>query len=265
MTDVLVALKDTPLPTILVVGGLIFLLLATTSRVSGKIVVPASRQKSAGVIGVALLVSGVALYVTPTSQPPPATPIALVANTSTASPPTATALQVLPTEVPVTFILVNNSLDVWDFFMDEVHQTPIKSGNYLFFPVKRGKYRFHSCPLGKTPRANSQDCISTEEQIVSNSPHLYEIPCNPCADLPTSQKLIIVNIGHDVDVYESNSAFLTSVDNASFQVIPVTFGDLASFWICTRGYQPKDGLPHCDTLIKTSTVRRGPISYMYIY
>jgi hypothetical protein len=59
------AVKDTPIPTIFVVAGIGFLLLALAGQVPGKIEVPASRQKWAGVLGSLFLMLGLALHVVP--------------------------------------------------------------------------------------------------------------------------------------------------------------------------------------------------------
>ena len=63
MKEVITALKDTPIPTILVVAGIVFLLLAIAGQLAGRIVVAPERQRWAAVIGDGLLAIGVALYV----------------------------------------------------------------------------------------------------------------------------------------------------------------------------------------------------------
>lgn len=67
MGDIITALQNTPVPTILVVGGIVFLFLAVVGQFAGKIQVDPKRQKLAGIIGALLLLSGVALYVVPVS------------------------------------------------------------------------------------------------------------------------------------------------------------------------------------------------------
>jgi hypothetical protein len=82
MESILGALKETPIPTILVVAGIVFLLLSIAGQLAGRIAVPAERQRWAAVMGGILLISGVALYVVPPARlipprPPdvlPATP-----------------------------------------------------------------------------------------------------------------------------------------------------------------------------------------------
>ena len=65
MDSVLAALKDTPIPTILVIAGIVFLLLAIAGQLAGRIAVAPERQRWAAVIGGLLLVIGVTLHVLP--------------------------------------------------------------------------------------------------------------------------------------------------------------------------------------------------------
>jgi hypothetical protein len=65
MDSVLTALKDTPIPTIIVVAGIVFLLLSIAGQLAGRINVPPERQRQAMIIGCLLVVVGVALHVVP--------------------------------------------------------------------------------------------------------------------------------------------------------------------------------------------------------
>jgi hypothetical protein len=65
MESVFGALKDTPIPTILVIAGIVFLLLAIAGQLAGRIVVAPERQRWAAVIGGVLLAAGIVLYVVP--------------------------------------------------------------------------------------------------------------------------------------------------------------------------------------------------------
>lgn len=78
--DSVVALKDTPIPTILVVAGIAFLLLSIAGHLAGKIVVPPERQRWAGAIGAVLTILGIALYVIPLRQPLKNQPSPLIRN-----------------------------------------------------------------------------------------------------------------------------------------------------------------------------------------
>jgi uncharacterized protein YecT (DUF1311 family)/multisubunit Na+/H+ antiporter MnhG subunit len=59
MSDVLDFLSNTPIPTILIVAGLIFMLLALADKVSGHIQISGHNKKIALVIGVLLLITGI--------------------------------------------------------------------------------------------------------------------------------------------------------------------------------------------------------------
>ena len=59
--EVLAAVAQTPLPNLLVVGGLVFLFLAIVGKIGAKIVVTEQRQKMAAVIGSALLLIGLGI------------------------------------------------------------------------------------------------------------------------------------------------------------------------------------------------------------
>jgi hypothetical protein len=65
--DVLTTLRDTPLPTILGVGGILFLLLALVSHIGTFVTMPAQRQKAAAITGAVLLILSVGLYLVPSS------------------------------------------------------------------------------------------------------------------------------------------------------------------------------------------------------
>jgi hypothetical protein len=65
MDGMIAALKDTPIPTILVVAGIVFLLLSIAGQLAGRIAVPPERQRQAAVMGGLLGVVGIALHVAP--------------------------------------------------------------------------------------------------------------------------------------------------------------------------------------------------------
>jgi hypothetical protein len=72
MESLVSALKDTPIPTILVIAGIFFLILAVADQIAGKVVIDPSRRKNAVAIGALLLVTGVALQFVPRSPSSPA-------------------------------------------------------------------------------------------------------------------------------------------------------------------------------------------------
>jgi hypothetical protein len=65
MDSIIVLLKDTPIPTILVVSGIVFLFLALAGQVAGKLEVPPARQKWAAAVGAVFLGAGLLLYLSP--------------------------------------------------------------------------------------------------------------------------------------------------------------------------------------------------------
>jgi hypothetical protein len=50
MDSVIATLKDTPVPTILVVAGIVFLLLSIAGQLAGRIAVPPERQRQAAIL-----------------------------------------------------------------------------------------------------------------------------------------------------------------------------------------------------------------------
>jgi hypothetical protein len=109
MLELFREIKDTPTPSLLVAGGMIFLVLAVAGRIMGKVEVPPQHQRTAGAIGVFLLLGGIVLQMAPVllrpiaSDPSPAVAGSVADN----SPPAATALatalptEPLPTVVPL--------------------------------------------------------------------------------------------------------------------------------------------------------------------
>jgi hypothetical protein len=88
MAAVLEALKDFPIPTILVIAGIAFLLLSIAGQLAGRIAVPPERQRQAAIIGSILLVSGVALFIVPPARLiPPTLPEVLPPGSGTPPEP----------------------------------------------------------------------------------------------------------------------------------------------------------------------------------
>lgn len=71
MDDLLGAIKGTPLPTVLVVAGIVFWVLAIAGSIAGKIRVRPGRQRAAELVGTVLIVLGLLLYVAPIKQQRP--------------------------------------------------------------------------------------------------------------------------------------------------------------------------------------------------
>src|SRR5215510_12584430 len=87
MDTIVTALKETPIPTILVVAGIVFLLLSIAGQLAGRVTVPPERQRQATIIGCLLVVVGIALHVIPSRLIPPPPP-RVSAPTPSPSPPT---------------------------------------------------------------------------------------------------------------------------------------------------------------------------------
>ena len=86
MLEVLKTLKETPLPLVLVIGGLIFLLIPFIQKIQAKeIGVETANQFGAGIIGFVLLVTGIGLYIIPSGTAVPTLPVNISA-TALASP-----------------------------------------------------------------------------------------------------------------------------------------------------------------------------------
>jgi hypothetical protein len=110
MAEVVTALKDTPLPTILVAGGMVLLLLSVGGKI-GKIRISKDGQKRATVIGSVLTLLGIALYIAPflpgwpsaTETPTAAAtaaPTTMAIAEATAIPTSTTPATAAPTSSP---------------------------------------------------------------------------------------------------------------------------------------------------------------------
>ena len=71
MVDLLKSLSDTPIPTILIVAGLLFLLLAIADKVRGEFRVSEKNRKYALATGVVLVVVGIGVSLKDFSQSEP--------------------------------------------------------------------------------------------------------------------------------------------------------------------------------------------------
>jgi hypothetical protein len=107
MVEILKTLKDTPLPSILVIGGILFLLLSFVRKVGSNIELEPEKKWLVGFIGIILLCSGVGLSAIPAIQTPLSvapTEMPIVETPTQAIPPTATILKptvsISPTNTP---------------------------------------------------------------------------------------------------------------------------------------------------------------------
>jgi hypothetical protein len=85
-------LKETPVPTILVLAGIFFLLLAVAGGIAGKINILPGRQRISLGIGVVLLLVGIIIYLVPTTAQSTAAPT----STSTPAPTTGPSEGIAP-------------------------------------------------------------------------------------------------------------------------------------------------------------------------
>ncbi len=108
MLELFREIKDTPTPSLLVAGGMIFLVLAVAGRIMGKVEVPPQHQRTAGAIGVFLLLGGIVLQIAPVLLRPiasdPSAAAAAGGVVDTPLSPTLVPTTVLPTVPPSTAI-----------------------------------------------------------------------------------------------------------------------------------------------------------------
>lgn len=116
--ELLSSLSETPLPTILVIGGVFLLILAVVTELDGKIKIKPQRQKIAAVFGIVLILVGVLLYLlpgtktgsasSPSPQPTPGTTARLLvvrttpANNSTNIDPGLSTIEIVFSEAVST-------------------------------------------------------------------------------------------------------------------------------------------------------------------
>ena len=102
MAETLAVLKDTPIPTLLILGGIALLVLSVATNVAGKLPVARDRQKWAGIAGLILVAVGVFLHLykpeIPASPTPTPFPSATTASLATMAAPTPT--EIAPTSAP---------------------------------------------------------------------------------------------------------------------------------------------------------------------
>lgn len=91
MNDLLSTLSHTPLPTILVVAGIAFWVLAIAGSLAGKITVEPGKKKTAGLVGTAFIVLGLIIFFAPSPQGGSETTTKTTETTKSDSPPTNSA------------------------------------------------------------------------------------------------------------------------------------------------------------------------------
>jgi len=70
MKEFFAMVAGTPLPNLLVIAGIVFLLLSVAGKITAHLVVPETRKKQAMILGLVLLGAGLALNLQSTLSPP---------------------------------------------------------------------------------------------------------------------------------------------------------------------------------------------------
>ena len=105
MGDMLVALNETPVPTILVVGGILFIFIAVGGQFGAKVASDKVKRGYAAIIGVGLLFGGIALYVAGSTDS-----LGSVAGTADISPRASTDTAVAPSLAASRTVVTDPSL-----------------------------------------------------------------------------------------------------------------------------------------------------------
>ncbi|MBW4469258.1 MAG: hypothetical protein KME45_03240 [Stenomitos rutilans HA7619-LM2] len=99
MKDIINALKDTPIPTLLVLAGLFFLILSFVSKLGGVIEVQPNQKRLTIPLGLILLILGLVLNSTPTRSPS-GIPVTQLPQSSSSLPPNAVVSPSSSTSTP---------------------------------------------------------------------------------------------------------------------------------------------------------------------
>jgi hypothetical protein len=157
MIELLKTLKDTPLPSILVIGGILFLLLSFVRKIGRYIELEPTKVWLVGFIGVILLFSGVGLYLIPAVQNPLAVN---PSGTQTNIPVTQVSQSVNPSQITPQPTQPASTItgERWD---QEVVQVP-ESGTTLKWELSAGQLLYLG---GGQIRINSEYCGGESDQI----------------------------------------------------------------------------------------------------
>ncbi|MDP1615023.1 MAG: hypothetical protein Q8L68_04430 [Methylococcales bacterium] len=151
MLEIFKILRDTPIPIVLVIGGLIFLLVPFIRRVSDKVEVETTNKGLAGFIGFSLLVMGIGLYVIPSlavtpSTPPTAIPQSIISATETPRVnPTSQAVQPVATstKAPIKYdgwVMCWHGRDGYEYLI-AYPESDVKQGVNLNFNLTNAQGR----------------------------------------------------------------------------------------------------------------------------
>ncbi len=122
--EILTALRDTPLPTILVVVGSIFLLLAVISKIGTYIALTSKQQKWAASIGGLLLVLGIGLHLVPPAQL--SSEALLIATATTTSTPAQVSITtIVPSPTALLPLNARLATAAWDEYNNGNYENAI--------------------------------------------------------------------------------------------------------------------------------------------
>jgi uncharacterized protein YecT (DUF1311 family) len=131
VSDLLNALSHTPLPTILVLAGILFWVLAVAGSLAGKIEIEKSKQLTAAIVGTAFISLGLILFFFAPKAPEPMPPPAPALSSVTAPSPAATSPSPAATAPPPVTpdeikICGNATLIELDWQLHDIYQALFK-------------------------------------------------------------------------------------------------------------------------------------------
>jgi hypothetical protein len=80
--------------------------------------------------------------------------------------------EITPT-ADASFILINNSHNDLDFFVDDQLTRSVDSGKYVVLPITRGTHKLQSCPRNLNPADNPDQCGVPEEKDIETASFLW--------------------------------------------------------------------------------------------
>jgi len=127
MKDIIIALKETPISTILIVGGIFFLFIAVGGKFRTKINTHRIKQKFSAVIGIFLLCSGIVLHAIPTIILPNETPL-INASTGTNIPKPNCGYHSIYDDFNDTAYSSSFNQNIWEPFSDSAGRIVQRNG-----------------------------------------------------------------------------------------------------------------------------------------
>ena len=242
MDTIMTALKDTPIPTILVVAGIVFLLLSIAGQLAGRIAVPPERQRQAAIVGCLLVVVGIALHVTPLLRSPskspeippaprPEPPPGKTPSSSTPETPPSTPSSPLPPE-PTTQLLKVESLPSLD--------------------ARVTALRFFAGDCGNAPRLQQRKYTRRFPTGGGGVPWYHAIYTEIMLEYPMPERRIYFTLKA---IYQSED---TGVLDTQEERTYIPLGQQSSaYWIGSCGYHDRVGFYLVDVYINEQKVASG--------